>query len=650
MDGAPPALAPEPLVREVQVPAGERLTDLHGPALARWALALLAVDRVGLGGVVLRGGPGPLRDAWLGRLRSVIGTDKPWLKIPHHASESALLGGLDLPATLHLGRPVLSTGLLARGGEGALLLTMAERAPPMTVALLCSAIDQGRVELQRDGQQRTWSCRWTLVALDEGREATESLAEALRDRLAFDLDPDAMEASDAPGLPEPPASWPMALNMARECLATVVVPDDLLQALAATAASWGVPSMRALLLALRAARAAAALEGEDAVQTRHAELAAALVLAPRATRLPAPAETPAAPGETEEPPPQDNRGPNNTPPPPPPAADAPPPVDRDQQPDEPQDTPDQNMAVQPLQDRLADAIRVGLPAGLLAQLQAGMPPSARARSSGRFGASQDTGVRGRVVGSRAGHPGGGARLHLIDTLRAAAPWQRLRREAMSAIGGHQPTMPGGRPVMVRPEDLRLTRRRRHRPGTTVFLVDASGSSALHRMAEAKGAVELLLAECYVRRDQVAVLAFRGSGAQVLLPPTRSLVRAKRQLAALPGGGGTPLASGIEAARELCLQIARRGESPTLVLLTDGRANIAANGAPGRERATSDALAAAERLREHGLSVLLIDTSPQPAEAARVLAQHMGARYLALPHAGAGHLAQAVQNALSPRPA
>ena len=107
MDGAPPALAPEPLVREVQVPAGERLTDLHGPALARWALALLAVDRVGLGGVVLRGGPGPLRDAWLTRLRSVIGTDKPWLKIPHHASESALLGGLDLPGARDPGHPGL---------------------------------------------------------------------------------------------------------------------------------------------------------------------------------------------------------------------------------------------------------------------------------------------------------------------------------------------------------------------------------------------------------------------------------------------------------------------------------------------------------------------------------------------------------------
>jgi magnesium chelatase subunit D len=628
---------------------GGQSIGLQLPALAQWVLALLAVDPVGLGGVVLRGGPGPLRDAWLDRLRSAIGTDMPWLKIPHHATESALLGGLDLPATLHLGRPVLSTGLLARGDGGGLVLTMAERAPPMTVALLSGAIDRRLVELQRDGQQRTWPCRWTLIALDEGREETESLPDALRDRLAFDFDPGAMDASDKPGLPDPPATWPAALATARQGQATVVVSDDLLQALAATAASCGVPSMRALLLSLRAARAAAALEGQTEVLARHAELAAALVLAPRATRLPVPADSSERAGEAGEEPPPQSATPNDTPPPPPPAPDA----DGPDNPDRHQDTPDspnQAEAAQPLQDRLAEAVRVGLPASLLAQLQAGTPPAARSRSSGRFGASQDTGARGRVVGSRPGRPGGGARLHLIDTLRAAAPWQRIRRGARPDNGADPPALPVSRPVMVRSEDLRMARRRRHRPGTTVFVVDASGSSALHRMAEAKGAVELLLAECYVRRDQVAVLAFRGSGAQVLLPPTRSLVRAKRQLAALPGGGGTPLASGIEAARDLCLQIARRGESPTLVLLTDGRANIAADGAPGRERATADALAAAERLREQGLSALLIDTSPQPAEAARVLAQRMGARYLALPHAGASHLAQAVQHVFLQRPA
>ena len=136
---------------------------------------------------------------------------------------------------------------------------------------------------------------------------------------------------------------------------------------------------------------------------------------------------------------------------------------------------------------------------------------------------------------------------------------------------------------MRREDFRIVRFKQPCETLTIFLVDASGSSALHRLAEAKGAVELLLADCYVRRDQVALLAFRGQGAELLLPPTRSLTRAKRSLAELPAGV-ISLAIGLDQA---CLtgQLAmRRGQTPLLVVLTDGRANIARDGCSGRERA------------------------------------------------------------------
>jgi magnesium chelatase subunit D len=175
------------------------------------------------------------------------------------------------------------------------------------------------------------------------------------------------------------------------------------------------------------------------------------------------------------------------------------------------------------------------------------------------------------------------------------------------------------------------------------VLDASGSSALHRLAEVKGAVELLLAECYVRRDQVAVVAFRGRGAELLLPPTRSLVRAKRSLAGLPGGGGTPLASGLDAARELAEQLRRRGLAPALVVLTDGQANVARDGTGGRQRAGEEALLAARALQAGGFRVLLIDTAPRPQPQARALADAMRARYLPLPHADARALAGAVQS-------
>jgi magnesium chelatase subunit D len=196
--------------------------------------------------------------------------------------------------------------------------------------------------------------------------------------------------------------------------------------------------------------------------------------------------------------------------------------------------------------------------------------------------------------------------------------------------------------VVRKEDFHVTRFRQLGQTTTVFVVDASGSLALNRLAETKGAVELLLADCYVRRDSVAVLAFRGKTAELLLPPTRSLARAKRSLAGLPGGGGTPLATAIDAATALADQIRRKGETPILVLLTDAKGNIARDGSPGRGRAASDALAAATQLRLGSYSALLVDTSPQPQAGAQQLAAAMGAQYLALPYAGAQSLNQAVR--------
>jgi magnesium chelatase subunit D len=228
---------------------------------------------------------------------------------------------------------------------------------------------------------------------------------------------------------------------------------------------------------------------------------------------------------------------------------------------------------------------------------------------------------------------------VIETLRAAAPWQRLRRretdaEAVTALQRMR--------IKIRPEDFHITRYKQRSESTAIFVVDASGSAALHRLAEAKGAVELLLADCYVRRDRVAVIAFRGRSAELLLPPTRSLVRAKRCLAGMAGGGGTPLATAIDATLALAGSSRRRGEAPTVVLLTDGRANIARDGSGDRARAESDALAAARRARLAGVTALLIDTAPRPQILARRLAEEMRAVYLPLPYADAAALSTAVK--------
>lgn len=594
---------------------------------ARMALAaaLLAVNPSGLGGVALRGPAGPLRDQWLALLRRLLPTGSPWLRVPSHAGDAALLGGLDLPATLATGRPVAQQGLLARADQGVLLLPMAERVSAGVASHLAAVLDNRQVVLAREGLRSTSSpARLALLALDEGAGDDERMPDALLDRLALHLL--AEPAPEGETLPD----WDAAdIEQARARLRHVTLPEPVLQGLCAAALAWGIDSLRAPLMAVHAARAAAALDGKDEVDDTHAQLAAALVLAPRATRMP----PHAASEDAEPPPPPAEPGPApqaQAPEPPPP------------QPDEGQaerDTaePDRPPEAAALEDRLVDAVRAAIPHGLLAALQAGQARQARASAAGRVGAATKHPHRGRPVGSRHAEPRSGARLHVLDTLRAAMPWQRLRQEAAG----------GPARLRVRREDFHVVRYRQHRPTTTVFVVDASGSSALHRLAEAKGAVELLLAECYVRRDRVAVLAFRGGGTELLLPPTRSLTRAKRSLGALPGGGGTPLASGIAAAADLASQLTRGGDSATVVLLTDGRANIARDGSPGRAQAQHDALAAAQRFRTEGLSALLIDTSPQPSDAARILAEAMDAAYLPLPHAGAESLARAVQLAAAP---
>ncbi|MFC7690367.1 VWA domain-containing protein [Paeniroseomonas aquatica] len=347
------------------------------------------------------------------------------------------------------------------------------------------------------------------------------------------------------------------------------------------------------------ARAAAALAGRAAVTEADAALAARLVLGPRATQLPA-----AEPPEPEPPPPEDQPPPEDTPPPPPPEAEA-------------------------LQDILLAAAAASMPAGLLNQLRLAGGPG-RASAPGKAGQQKQSPKRGRPIGSRAGALRGGSRLALVETLRAAAPWQRLR----GATSGR---------LAIRPEDLRILRFREKSETATIFVVDASGSAALNRLAEAKGAVELLLADCYIRRDKVALIAFRGTTAELLLPPTNSLVRAKRSLAGLPGGGGTPMAAALDQALLLAEAIRRRGQTPLVVLLTDGRANVARDGKGGRPRAEAEAHEAARACRAARLTGLLVDTSPRPQEAGRRLAAEMGARYLPLPMADAATLSQAVRS-------
>lgn len=584
------------------------MTGTAAFAEAALAAALVAIDPIGLGGAVLRSGHGPVRDLWLAELSRLFPTGTPIRRVPASATDESLLGGLDLTATLDAGRPIFRRGLFAETHGGLALLAMAERIGASGAARLAAVLDLGSVTIERDGFAGVAPAAFAVVALDEGIDGDERTPAALRERLAFHLDLGRVSMQEAAAFAVSPAD----VVAARARLGTVTLAADIVEALTAAAAALGIGSLRAPAFALRAARAIAALDGRTIADADDAALAARLVLAPRATVAPASVDD-----STDE---------------------------ADRAADEPREGASDGDAgrkpedARPIEDVVLEAARAAIPADLLARLIAGGVMARGRGADGSSGALSVSGSRGRPAGVRPGVPGRGARLSLVETLRAAAPWQRLRRSTAGEPAA------ADRKVLVRKDDFRIRRYRQRRGATTIFGVDASGSAALHRLAEAKGAVELLLADCYVRRDSVALVAFRGRGAELLLPPTRSLVRAKRSLAGLPGGGGTPLATGIELVVTVADAVRRRGGTPVVVLLTDGQANVGRDGKGGRKQAGEDAMAAAAALRTRRLAALLIDTAPQPQPAAARIAAAMDARYLALPHADARLLSRAVRAA------
>lgn len=578
-------------------------------ALAR---RLYAIDPAGLGGLLVRGRAGPARDALVAAMRAML-PDAPVRRLPVSISDDRLLGGLDLAATLALGKPVALRGVLADCDGGLLIAPMAERISAGLASKLAAVMDTGEVATERDGMSLNAPASFGLIALGEGVD-DERLSLALSERLAFHLDCD-NQGEDSGEI----ASADEIAN-ARALLRDVQIPDSIIIDLVEAADAFGIDSLRAIQHAARAAKIAAALAGRVLVSADDASLAAQLVLGPRARRLPPQQqEEPEPQQEQQEQPPQDDQA-----------------ADENSACDALQENREEQTSAEPGADTMTEAVRAALPADLLAQLLGGETLNKRSGAAGKNGAARQSKHRGHPIGSRPGDLRSGTRLALLDTLRAAVPLQKLRRASLRVNSAAK--------ILVRREDFRIIRFAERRRTTTIFVVDASGSSALHRLAEAKGAVQHLLSECYVRRDEASLIAFRGKGAEILLPPTRSLTRVRRSLRRLPGGGGTPLAAGLEMAADLARQIAHKGDVPVLVFLTDGQANVALDGKGDRTRADIDASNAAKALRASGLACLVIDTSPRPQPRAQILAQDLGARYLPLPPANPALMSRAVQQA------
>lgn len=557
---------------------------MTAPELAQLAARVFASDPHRFGGIVVRSRAGPARDGFLQRLRGFLGAERPWRRIPVGIDDDSLMGGLDLAAALRLGRAQIRRGLLAEVDGGIAIVASAERLSASIAGRLGAALDSGGYALERDGASRRYESRFGCVFLDEG-EGEERTPPALGERAAFQVDLAALRACDLQG-------GDVSLSAKGP-----LHEDDGVMALTVVAAACGVDSSRAVLFGTHTARTIAALDGRANVFESDVALAASLVLSHRALRAPEMVE-----GD------------------PPPQAEA----DCDSEDDSPREDVSPAMS-----DVIVAAVRAAAPADLLASLAQGRILS---KSDGN-GAQNKGGLRGRPLPSLRGLPRGGRRLALLDTVRAAAPWQRLRAGDQWAKDGR---------LQFERTDLRIKHFKQRSDSTVLFLVDASGSTAFQRLAEVKGAIEALLSEAYVTRTQVGLIAFRENQAEVLAPPTRSLARARKLLTGLPGGGATPLAAGLDCGLALALGERARGRSVVTLVLSDGRANVARDGGRDRSLAVQDAHAAARRYRSAGVHAVFVDTGRWPSPDAAAIAASMGARYAPLPFADAAAMAGMVR--------
>ena len=584
------------------MPQMETPLPLHETGSANWDDACLAIDLAAcmiasplhrMPTFCVHAQSGPVLDAWLAQLKS-INPQRQMRRLQTNASFADLLGGVDLPATLAAGEPVYDPGFLARCHQGMLVAMLSSPMLPDMAAGLGAVLDNSRMPTNGPTRGSDQELDLGLVIIDQGEPGDDFLPTGLRDRLMFHLDLTGVTLSDIASTSDARSDCPIKPGL---CDAS------LLEELCAVSLSFGLTSLRPSHQALHLACIHAGYHHRAIVDRLDVSAAIRLSLINRAVMVPE-VEPPDAMEEQTQTPDNEER-------------------DADEQSNSSDDVP---------QEIDVNSILATLPPELLAAVRNSAQARRGKRMSGRSGGKSVSFKRGRPVTSMRGGLGYGKRLDLIATLRTAAPWQRMRRGR-----GLNPNR-----IQVRKRDFHIKRYIKPSESSTIFVVDASGSTAINRLGEAKGAVELLLGESYSRRDHVALISLRDEESQLILPPTRSLARARKTLSGLRGGGGTPLAHGLQKAMLLAQDELQKGRTPNLVLLTDGSANIPLNGAVGRPKAMEDALAISSGLAALGIGILVIDVSRTANRNARKIADEMRANYLPMPFASSKNISDAVR--------
>lgn len=603
--------------------------------------------------------------------------DCPFVELPLGCTEDRLVGSLDVQASMDAGKPIFEPGLLAKAHRGVLYIDDVNLLQDDLISLLLTAIESGVNRVEREGLSVAHPCRPLVVATWNPEEGP--LRPHLLDRLAVALNTDqqtvyttlaervaAVESSiDFSSRPEAAAaesseeiqSLQTQLLFAREFLEDVEVTPDQIQRFSEEAARGQCEGHRAELFAVKIARAHAALNGRDRVAAEDVQQGIKLAIIPRIR---------VQQSEMEE-----EQEPMPPPPPPPQQEDQEDQEEEEREEQEDQEEQEEEQEDEDQEDEDDNKEMEEIPEEFLIDPEGAIVDEEllkfqqQQKKSGRSGArskiySMD---RGRYV--KAMLPKGGdsksGKIALDATLRTAVVFQKIRREE-----AERKLKPEDRKtVYVEKSDIWVKKMARKAGALVIFVVDASGSMALNRMNNAKGAVLKLLESAYQSRDQVALIPCRGLSAEVLVPPTSSVARASKSMQVLPCGGGTPLAHALTQAIMMGNNAIKSSDvgQVCLVAITDGRANVPLAVSEGEELALDEngkmrkvpkeelmeeVLVIADKINAMKFKFLLIDTENKYVSSgvAKKLTERANGKYYYLPRADTESIANIAGEAVA----
>ena len=558
--------------------------ELDVNALIQGILTVSSIDP-SLGSLSIRASYSTVREAFLSNLLSIL-KPKRLTKIYPFQNPTDFAASINMIDTLTLGMPKYSENIFSYD-DIALILTNTEKMEKGLATFLIDKIKNNK--------------RRFFIALDES-ESNEVPRAYLSDYLIFSINLDGIRYKNLKKI----SINRKKIAEAKENLAAIEVNKKTLNYLIASAEMFSISNMHIIFCTLKVAKSICAYKGKKSLSREDINLAISLSMIHKAKQIPEFQQE----EKTETP-------------------------EQEQLRDDNESKASKSELNSEDKKMLVDALKISLPDNLIESLLSKTSQTISLGESTGSGERNNNFSAGRPIPSVNRKYSSDKRVDLIGTLTKAIPWQKLRYSSVTK----------NRKIIIYPKDIMIKRFEKQSERLLIFLVDASGSNAIGRLNEAKGAIEILLSDAYAKRDNVALISFSGLKADPLLLPTKSLVTAKKKLSSLPGGGATPLANGLLEALNMADAARSRNIKPIIILLSDGRGNMSLDGVGDRIKATQDTNYVASLIKRNAINNIFIDTSRRKTPMADELARELNGHYFQLPMANSSSISKAVQQSI-----